>query len=156
MGEVLLRLALVHRRPDMVRATERNSAMNSLPGGGEFGRGARREVRNPVLLLPAARGILELPIESRRPLGILLRQLSDQAAGQAQISWKQNKGIMAAYWKAVSVYAKHLARVIDPISARAPSSLSPHPLPPASSPRTPHDSQAGDGADTQNNLQQEV
>jgi hypothetical protein len=92
--------------------------MNALPGGGEFGRGARREVRNPVLLLPASRGILELPVESRRPLGILLRQLADQANGQAQISWKQNKGIMAAYWKAVSVYAKHLAHVIDPASAR--------------------------------------
>jgi len=92
--------------------------MNFLPGGGEFGRGARREVRNPVLLLPAAQGILALPIDSRRPLGILLRQLADQANDQAQTSWKQNKGIMAAYWKAVSVYSKHLARVIDPISAR--------------------------------------
>lgn len=53
--------------------------MNYLPGGGEFGRGARREVRNPVLLLPAARSILALPVESRRPLGILLRQIADQA-----------------------------------------------------------------------------
>lgn len=92
--------------------------MNALPGGGEFGRGARREVRNPILLLPAAQGILALPIESRRPLGLLLRQLSVQAAEQAQGSWKSNKGIMAAYWKAVSVYAKHLAHVIDPASAR--------------------------------------
>lgn len=100
--------------------------MNALPGGGEFGRGARREVRNPVLLLPASRGILDLPIESRRPLGILLRQLADQAAEQAQISWKQNKGIMAAYWKAVSVYAKHLARVIDPASARSSTPSRPH------------------------------
>lgn len=96
--------------------------MNVMPGGGQFGRGARREVRNPVLLLPAAQGILALPVESRRPLGILLRQLADQANEQAQSSWKSNKGIMAAYWKAVSVYAKHLARVIDPISARTGSS----------------------------------
>lgn len=95
--------------------------MNSLPGGGEFGRGARREVRNPILLLPAAQGVLALPIESRRPLGILLRQLSEQAAAQAQASWKSNKGIMAAYWKAVSVYAKHLAHVIDPANARKAS-----------------------------------
>lgn len=94
--------------------------MNALPGGGEFGRSARREVRNPILLLPAAREILDLPIESRRPLGILLRQLADQASIQAQISWRRNKGIMAAYWKAVSVYAKHLARVVDPIAARRP------------------------------------
>lgn len=94
--------------------------MNAMPGGGEFGRGARREVRNPILLLPAAQGILALPVESRRPLGILLRQLADQANDQAQVSWKSNKGIMAAYWKAVSVYAKHLARVIDPAHARGP------------------------------------
>jgi hypothetical protein len=94
--------------------------VNALPGGGEFGRGARRDVRNPLLRLPAAQGIIDLPIEHRRPLGILLRQLADQAHEQAQISWKQNKGIMAAYWKAVSVYAKHLARVVDPISARHP------------------------------------
>lgn len=92
--------------------------MNALPGGGEFGRGARREVRNPVLLLPAAQGILALPIETRRPLGLLLRQLADQANSEAQRAWKSNKGIMAAYWKAVSVYAKHLARVIDPAHAR--------------------------------------
>jgi hypothetical protein len=89
-----------------------------LPGGGEFGRGARREVRNPVLRLPSARSILALPIETRRPLGLLLREIAAQAADEAQRSWKSNKGIMAAYWKAVSVYAKHLARVIDPIHAR--------------------------------------
>lgn len=90
----------------------------TLPGGGEFGRGARREVRNPVLMLPAAKAILNLPIESRRPLGILLRQLADQANEEAKRSWARNKGIMAAYHKAISVYAKHLARVIDPAHAR--------------------------------------
>ena len=89
-----------------------------LPGGGEFGRGARRDVRNPVLRLPAARSILMLPIETRRPLGILLRELAVDAQHQANAAWKSNKGIMAAYWKAVAVYAKHLARVIDPIAAR--------------------------------------
>jgi hypothetical protein len=98
--------------------TTANELRPNMPGGGQFGRSAKREVRNPVLLLPAAKNILELPIEARRPLGILLRQLADQANEQAQTSWKANKGIMAAYWKAVSVYAKHLARVIDPASAR--------------------------------------
>lgn len=90
----------------------------AMPGGGQYGRGAKREVRNPVLMLPAARGILALPVEQRRPLGILLRELADQANDQAHTSWRSNKGIMAAYWKAVSVYAKHLARVIDPAAAR--------------------------------------
>lgn len=45
----------------------------------------RRQIANPVLGLPAAR---------------------------AQHSWAQNKGIMAAYWKAVSVYARHIRRVL--------------------------------------------
>lgn len=95
------------------------NAIAPLPGGGEYGRGARREVRNPVLRLPAAKSILALPVETRRPLGLLLRQLAADASDEAQRSWKANKGIMAAYWKAVSVYAKHLAHVIDPASARS-------------------------------------
>lgn len=93
--------------------------MNHIPSGVDFGRSQKLEVRNPVLRLAAAKGIVALPIEQRRPLGILLRQLADQANEQAEVSWGQKKGIMAAYWKAVSVYAKHLARVIDPISARS-------------------------------------
>jgi hypothetical protein len=97
--------------------------VNYLPSGVDFGRSQRREVRNPVLRLAAAQGIVGLPIEQRRPLGILLRQLADQANEQAEISWAQKKGIMAAYWKAVSVYAKHLARVIDPASARRSAEL---------------------------------
>lgn len=97
--------------------------MNFLPSGVDFGRSQRREVRNPVLRLPAAQAIVGLPIEQRRPLGILLRELADQANDQAEISWGQKKGIMAAYWKAVSVYAKHLARVIDPASARRASAI---------------------------------
>ena len=71
-----------------------------------------------MLRLPAAKSVLAPPIETRRPLGLLLRELSADAQRQADASWKSHKGIMAAYWKAVSIYAKHLARVIDPVSAR--------------------------------------
>jgi len=85
-----------------------------IPGGGAFGRSARREVRNPVLALPAAQKILDLPPEIRRPLGILLRELAQQADEQAEHAWRKRKGIQAAYWRAVCTYAKHLARVIDP------------------------------------------
>lgn len=88
------------------------------PGGGQFGRGARAEVRNPVLLLPAAQTIRAMPVEIRRPLGVLFRELAEQANTKAQVSWKSNKGIMAAYWKATSVYSRHVARVIDPPNAR--------------------------------------
>ncbi|WP_372394023.1 hypothetical protein ABMY26_00910 (plasmid) [Azospirillum sp. HJ39] len=93
---------------------------HSLPGGGAYGRSAELEVRNPVLRLPAARAIQALPLEQRRPLGILLRELSTQADVQAEDAWRARKGIMAAYWRAVATYAKHLARVIEP---RSPGSV---------------------------------
>jgi len=87
-------------------------------------RSARREVRNPVLALPAARAIQDLPLEVRRPLGILLRELAQQASGKADVSWRQRKGIMAAYWRAVSIYARHIAHVVDPIALRGTNVLS--------------------------------
>lgn len=90
----------------------------NIPGGGVFGRSAKREVRNPVLALPAAKAILELPAEQRRPLGLLLRQLAVDADNRAESAWTTRKGIMAAYWRAVSTYAKHLAHAIDPIDQR--------------------------------------
>jgi hypothetical protein len=39
----------------------------------------------------------------------LLRQLGDQAHERAEASWRQRKGPMAAYWRAVSIYARHAA-----------------------------------------------
>jgi hypothetical protein len=77
-------------------------------------RSSRREVRNPVLALPAAQEILALSIEIRRPLGTLLRQLADQANEKAEGSAKKAKWMMLAYWKVVAVYAKHIAHAIDP------------------------------------------
>ena len=93
-------------------------------------RSARIHVRNPVLGLPAAKAIIALPEEQRRPLGILLRQLAAEADGRAEDAWRSRKGIMAAYWRGVSTYAKHLARAIDPRRRRS----SPEPnLPPTPS-----------------------
>lgn len=82
-------------------------------------RSLQRDVRNPVFRLPAAEAILALPLDQRRPLGILLRQLADQANAEAERSWKKRKGMMAAYWRIVSTYCKHIARAIDPASGRA-------------------------------------
>jgi hypothetical protein len=90
----------------------------ALPGGGAYGRSAKIEVRNPVLALPSARRILDLPPEIRRPLGILLRELAAEADAKAEETWRARKGIMAAYWRAVATYAKHLARAIDPAAER--------------------------------------
>jgi len=87
-----------------------------VPGGGVFGRSARREVRNPVMALPAARAILALPEEQRRPIAALFGDLAKQADAQAETAWRKRKGIMAAYWRAVSTYAKHVDRVIAPRS----------------------------------------
>lgn len=70
-------------------------------------RSSRREVRNPLLSLPAARRIGELPIEARQAFAEILLELSTAARTRAEESWRKNKGPMAAYWKAVSVYAKH-------------------------------------------------
>ncbi|MGE0701783.1 MAG: hypothetical protein AB7O57_21980 [Hyphomicrobiaceae bacterium] len=93
-------------------------APDTMPGGGRYGRSAKREVRNPVLALRSARAIQGLPLDQRRPLGVLLRELAVEAEGQAQVAWRRRKGIMAAYWRAVATYAKHLARAIDAKNAR--------------------------------------
>ena len=82
--------------------------------GVQLARSARREVRNPILALPSARAILALPEEQRAPLGALLRELASEADQRAQDAWSTRKGIMAAYWRAVATYSKHLARAIDP------------------------------------------
>lgn len=75
-------------------------------------RSARREVRNPVLALPSARLLLELPPESRAVLAALLGDLVADARQRAQTSWLKNKGPMAAYWKAVGAYAEHIRRLV--------------------------------------------
>ena len=72
----------------------------------------RREVSNPVLALPAARALVEIDPSARAALAAVLADLGAEAAARAQRSWSQNKGVMAAYWKAVSVYARHIRRVL--------------------------------------------
>jgi hypothetical protein len=86
----------------------------AIPCGGAFGRSARREVRNPVLALPAAQRIQELPREHRALLGAMLRDLAIDANAKGQDCWGSGKAMMGAYWRVVAVYAKHLAHVIDP------------------------------------------
>jgi hypothetical protein len=69
------------------------------------------DVRNPLLALPASRRIAALPEEARKALEALLQELSVDAGDKAEKSWQKKKGPMAAYWKAVSVYAKHAKRL---------------------------------------------
>lgn len=67
---------------------------------------------NPLLKLPAATALLALPPEQREPLARLLTELRVQANEQAELAWKRRKGPMAAYWRAVSTYARHVAHVL--------------------------------------------
>jgi len=75
-------------------------------------RSARRDVRNPLLALPAARALTALPASQRAVLAAVLQDLAADAGRRAQDSWRRHKAPMAVYWKACSVYARHLARVL--------------------------------------------
>lgn len=75
-------------------------------------RSAAREVRNPVLALPGARALAALPAEQRAALRALLLDLRADANARAAKSWRTCKAPMAAYWKAVAVYAGHIARAL--------------------------------------------
>lgn len=75
-------------------------------------RAARAEVRNPVMALPAVASLASLPAESRDALRQILKSIAADAGDRAQKSWRTHKAPMALYWKAVSVYAKHIARAI--------------------------------------------
>jgi hypothetical protein len=75
-------------------------------------RSRRREVRNPVLTLPAVAALRQLDPAARAALAAVLGDLAADARRRAQISWAQNKGVMAAYWKAVGAYATHIRRAL--------------------------------------------
>lgn len=75
-------------------------------------RSSRREVRNPILALPAAQELLALPPEQRRILKRLLRELKAQCRGQEEKAYRQRKGPMTAYYMACGTYAGHIANVM--------------------------------------------
>lgn len=81
-------------------------------------RSNRREVRNPVLALPAVKRLVELPPETREVVEAILADLVADARARAQTSWIKNKGPMAAYWKAVGAYAEHFRRVLKQSTKR--------------------------------------
>lgn len=75
-------------------------------------RSALAHVRNPVLALPSAAKLALLPPAARLALAEVLRDLRIDAAARAEQAWRRRKAPMAAYWRAVSVYAGHVARAI--------------------------------------------
>lgn len=68
-------------------------------------------VRNPLLALPAAERIKDLAPEARAALGQLLAEIAVDARERANNCWRKHKAPMAAYWKAVAVYAGHARRL---------------------------------------------
>lgn len=70
------------------------------------------DVRNPILSLPAVEALKSLPVESQAALKAVLKDLSADARERAEKCWRTHKAPMAAYWKAVAVYANHTQRIL--------------------------------------------
>ena len=75
-------------------------------------RSLRTDVRNPVLALPSIVELKSLDQASRKALALVLGDIAQDARGRAEKCWRTHKAPMAAYWKAVAVYAGHLKRAI--------------------------------------------
>jgi hypothetical protein len=67
---------------------------------------------NPLLQLPAARKLQELSPGQREALAELMTELRHQANAEAETCWRRRKAPMAAYWRAVSTYARHIAHCL--------------------------------------------
>lgn len=75
-------------------------------------RSSRLDVRNPLLQLAAAGDLVNLEPASKAALRGLLQQIRDDARARADKCWRTHKAPMAAYWKAVAVYANHTQRIL--------------------------------------------
>jgi hypothetical protein len=74
-------------------------------------RSIRADVRNPLTSLPSAHAIAALPPEAKAALRAMLLDIRKDAQVRAEKCWRKHKAPMAAYWKAVAVYAGHTARL---------------------------------------------
>lgn len=77
-------------------------------------RSASMIVRNPLMGLPAAQDLATLPPEAQAAIRALFKQISADARVRAEKCWRTHKAPMAAYWKAVAVYANHASRLVKP------------------------------------------
>ena len=75
-------------------------------------RSIRADVRNPLLKLPAAQRLAELPPDAQALLKQLLLEIRDDCRVRADECWRKHKAPMAAYWKAAGVYANHTSRLL--------------------------------------------
>ena len=67
---------------------------------------------NPLLNLPSGKALLALPEEDKKRIAAVFRDLRTEANEEAEKAWKRRKGPMAAYWRAVSTYARHAAHAL--------------------------------------------
>ena len=74
-------------------------------------RSLRTDVRNPLIRLSGAQAIQQLSPEAKKALDELLTDIVIDARIQAEKCWRKHKAPMAAYWKAVSVYAGHTRKL---------------------------------------------
>lgn len=75
-------------------------------------RSSRPYVRNPMLAMPGMMRLRALPLPAREGLRAVLIDLAADASERADKCWRRHKAPMAAYWKAVAVYARHAARAL--------------------------------------------
>lgn len=75
-------------------------------------RSTLREVRNPVLALDGVSALRGMPADVRKAIAAALRSIQADARIRADKCWRTHKAPMAVYWKAVGVYAGHLARAV--------------------------------------------
>lgn len=68
---------------------------------------------NPLLRLPAGKALRQLPRADRERIEAVMRELRDQANLEAETAWRRRKAPMAAYWRAVSTYARHIAHALS-------------------------------------------
>lgn len=68
---------------------------------------------NPLLDLDAGRELLALPPQDRLRIERVMRDLRKQANTEAEKAWRRRKAPMAAYWRCVSTYARHMAHALS-------------------------------------------
>ena len=75
-------------------------------------RSSRKEVRNPLILLPSAQAFKKLPPECRAAMRALLKEMRADLRKKAEHSWRKSKAPVAAYHKAMAVYAGHIYNLL--------------------------------------------
>ncbi len=84
-------------------------------------RSLQADIRNPLLKLPSAQRIQSLPPEAKAALNQLLAEIAADSRQRAEKCWRTHKAPMAAYWKAVSVYAGHARKLTRVAEMPAPA-----------------------------------